>query len=295
MWNITNLQINAVVEHRCQLGESPVWDAKRETILWVDVLAGEIHEYGLKNQAHRIISVHGMIGSVAVCKNGNFIAALKNGFAFIDRPSGKIALATDPEPHLPDNRFNDGKCDPAGRFLAGTMSLSGQPGAGSLYAFGKNGAVTKKIEQVSISNGMAWSLDYQTFYYIDTPTFEVVSYAYNVVTGGIRDKKVAIKISKEDGCPDGMTIDTNGMLWIAHWDGWQVTRWNPHTGKKLSTVRLPVAKVTSCTFGGENLQDLYITSASVGLSDQELKMQPLAGSLMVIKKIGFTGAPTFEF
>lgn len=289
------LQINVVIEHKCLLGESPVWDAKRKVILWIDILNSEIHEYELKNQTHRIISVHEKIGSLAVCKNGNFVAALINGFAFIDKISGKIEMIADPESHLPDNRFNEGKCDPAGRFLAGTMSLSGKLKAGNLYALESDGAVTKKISNVSISNGMTWSLDHQTFYYIDTPTFEVVSYAYGVNTGNIRNKKVVIRIPKEDGYPDGMTIDMEGMLWIAHWDGWQITRWNPDTGEKLHCIKLPVAKVTSCTFGGENLQDLYITSASVGLTDHELKMQPLAGSLFVIKKSGFTGVQAFEF
>jgi sugar lactone lactonase YvrE len=121
----------------------------------------------------------------------------------------------------------------------------------------------KKISDVTISNGMAWSLDRQTFYYIDTLSFEVAAYDYDDATGNINNKRAVIKIAAGDGSPDGMTIDNQGMLWIAHWDGWQVTRWDPNTGAKLLRIELPAARITSCTFGGENLQDLYITSAKV--------------------------------
>jgi sugar lactone lactonase YvrE len=289
------MQIDVVVEHKCELGESPVWDDKRKAILWIDILKEEVHEYGLENETHKIIPVHEKIGALALCNNGNFVAALINGFAFINRANGEIKMIVNPEAHLPDNRFNEGKCDPAGRFLSGTMSLYGKPKAGSLYVLDQDMSVTKKMKDISISNGMAWSLDHQTFYYIDTPTLEVASFDYNKGTGSIRNKKQAIKIPMEAGYPDGMTIDNEGMLWIAHWDGWQITRWNPYTGNKIWHIKLPVAKVTSCTFGGENLQDMYITTAKTGLTDGELIRQPLAGSLFVIRNIGFTGIQPFEF
>ncbi len=284
-----------VVPYTCALGEGPVWDDVLKTICWVDILNGAIHEFSPKKNTHKTIPVHQMIGAVAVCTDGNFIAALQNGFAFIDRESGEIKMLEDPELHLPANRFNDGKCDPAGRFWAGTMSLSDEPGAGNVYVI-QNGLVPeKKIEAVTISNGMAWSLNYQTFYYIDTPTFEITAYDYEKLTGHISNKRTVIKIANEDGYPDGMTIDSEGMLWIAHWDGWQVTRWNPDSGEKLGSIKLPVAKITSCTFGGENLEDLYITTAKVNLTEMELKEQPLAGSLFVIPNCGFKGMPAVEF
>jgi len=295
MLKTTSLQTDVAVEYRCLLGEGPVWDAKRKVICWIDILNGEIHEYATAQKMHKVIPVHQMIGSLAVCTNGNFIAALQNGFAFIDKISGEIKMITDPESHLPDNRFNEGKCDPAGRFWAGTMSLSGEPNAGSVYVVEKDLSITKRIESVTISNGMAWSVDHQTFYFIDTPTFEVVAYDYDKYTRHINNKRTIIKIANEDGYPDGMTIDNQGMLWIAHWDGWQVTRWNPNSGEKLCCIELPVAKVTSCTFGGENYGDLYITSAKVGLTEDESEKQPLAGSLFIMRNCGFKGMPAFEF
>jgi len=295
MIKTTGFQIDVVDEHKCLVGEGPVWDAKRKVICWIDILNGEIHEYSPGQKTQKTITVHQMIGSLAVCTNGNFIAALQNGFAFIDRISGEIKMIADPESYLPNSRFNEGKCDPAGRFWAGTMSLSEETNAGSVYVVEKDLSITKRIESVTISNGMAWSVDHQTFYFIDTPTFEVVAYDYDKYTGHISNKRTIIKIANEDGYPDGMTIDNEGMLWMAHWDGWQVTRWNPISGKKLHSIKLSVAKVTSCTFGGENFEDLYITSAKAGLTEEELEKQPLAGSLFILPNCGFKGYPAFEF
>jgi len=290
-----NIPVDIVVNHSSLLGEGPVWDPSRKLICWIDILNGEIHEFSTEQKTHRIIPVHQMIGSFAVCTNGNFIAGLQNGFAFISRISGEITMISDPENHLSNNRFNDGKCDPTGRFWAGTMSLTEDPGAGNVYMI-KNGLdPIIKMSNVTISNGMAWSTNQKTLYYIDTPTFEVVAYDYDDTSGEIGNKRLVIKIAPEDGFPDGMTIDSEGMLWIAHWNGWQVTRWNPLSGKKLYQVKLPAAKITSCTFGGENLEDLYITSAKVGLTVDELENQPKAGCLFVIKNCGFRGLDAFEF
>jgi len=273
----------AVLAHTCLLGEGPVWDAARKTVCWVDILKGKVHEFSTPDQHHRTIDVNDLVGSIALCSNGQYIAALKSGLAFVNRDNGHIRMLHHPEVHLPGNRFNDGKCDPAGRFWVGTMALSEAAGAGSLYMIDKDLAHTKKIGDVTISNGMAWTSDRQTFYYIDTPTREVVAYRYHLQTGEITDRRVIIKIPERDGFPDGMTIDQEGMLWIAHWDGWQVTRWNPVTGEKLSHIAMPVARVTSVTFGGDDLQDLYITSAKVGLSEKQLEAQPLAGVLFRVK------------
>lgn len=284
-----------VLDHLCLLGEGPVWDEKHQVICWVDILRGEIHEYKPSENIHKTLVVNQMIGAVTICRNGNYLAALRNGFGFVDRVSGAVKMISDPEFHLPGNRFNDGKIDPGGRFWAGTMSHTDEPHMGNLYLFDTDFTVTKKIDKISISNGLTWSVDHKTFYYIDTPTYKVVGYDFDKSGGTIKNKRTIVTIDQNDGSPDGMTIDSEGMLWIAHWDGWQVTRWNPETGEKLKSYSLPVARVTSCCFGGEKFQDLYITSARTGLSEDQLKGQPLAGSLFVIKNTGFTGLPFFEF
>ena len=289
------MQAEKVLPHQCLLGEGPVWDFKRKVICWVDILRGEIHEYSPQSGALSVIPVHQMVGAVVLCQDGNFLAALKNGFGFVNRESHEITIVANPESHIPGNRFNDGKCGPDGRFWAGTMSHTDEPAKGSFYMFDTDHSVTKKINHVSISNGLAWSADHKTFYYIDTPTFTVVAYDYDKTAGEISRKRVIISIAKEDGSPDGMTIDSDGMLWIAHWDGWQITRWDPNTGMKLFSFRMPAARITSCAFGGEHFEDLYITSARVGLNEDQLARQPLAGSLFVIRNIGVKGVPAFEF
>ncbi len=284
-----------VLDHHCLLGEGPVWDKNLKSICWVDILLGKVHEYIPATNTHKTLSVNQMIGAIAICKSGHFIGALKNGFGFIDRKSGAVTMIGNPEPHLPGNRFNDGKCDPLGRFWAGTMSHTDEPKKGSLYLLDRNLTITEKIKKVSISNGLAWSSNHDTFYYIDSPTRKVVAYNFDKTSGEIKNKRTVVELSKNEGTPDGMTIDNKGNLWIAHWDGWQVSCWNPNTGKKIRKIPLPVSRVTSCCFGGENFDDLYITSARIGLSSEQLKSQPLAGSLFVVRNIGVNGVPAFMF
>ncbi len=296
MKNLSELKPIQVLQKTSLLGEGPVWDAGKKLICWLDILNGIVHQYDPLTSVYSEIRVHQMIGSFAVCNNGDLVAGLHHGFAFISRPDGKLKMIVDPESEIPTNRFNEGKCDPAGRFWAGTMAISEILHQGNVYVLDRDLKCRKQIEHVSISNGLAWSLDHKTLYYIDTPSFEVVSYDYDISSGEISNKKSVIKINvKEEGYPDGMTIDEEGMLWIGHWDGWQVARWNPLTGEKIGSIKLPASRVTSCTFGGENLDDLYITTARVGLTEEALTEQPLAGDFFVVKNCGFKGLPAFEF
>ncbi len=288
------MKIETITDQLCKLGEGPVWDATRNEIYWLDIINRKIHQYSMTDGNAKTYTVHAMVGCLAICKNGELLLALEDGFGFLDRSTGDIRMSHDPEQHLPTNRFNDGKCDVEGRLWAGTMAIDESAGAGSLYMYHDNQSY-KKIEEVSISNGIAWNTDNTIMYYIDSPTLEVISFSFDKRTGAIADKKRIIQISRSDGFPDGMTIDKEGMLWIAHWDGWQITRWNPNTGEKLSHISLPVSRVTSCTFGGKDLKDLFITSARVGLTEEELQKQPLAGSLFLIRNCGFEGLPAFEF
>jgi sugar lactone lactonase YvrE len=284
-----------VTKHSCLLGEGPVWDKRQKRILWVDIINGEIHCFYPDTNGLRTCKVGHMVGAIALKRTGGVIAALNDGFASIDLNSGAIHFMSEVETHLPGNRFNDGKCDPAGRFWAGTMSMSNTPRAGSLYALEKDLTVNTKLCGVTCSNGIAWSPDHKTLYYIDTPTRQVVAYNYDVINGNITDGRAVINISKGEGYPDGMTIDTEGMLWIALWDGWKVARYSPFTGEQLHEIILPVSRATSCVFGGDGLNDLYITSAREGLSEYDLKEQPLAGYLFVIKNSGFKGIEAFEY
>jgi len=280
---------------KCELGEGPLWDETKNQICWIDILNGNIHEWQPSTKTSNTHLVGQMIGAMAVCDDGNYIAALKDGFGFINRKTGKVDMITNPEKDLPENRFNDGKCDPAGRFWAGTMPIAEDKSSGSLYVLDASLNVRKKEFNISVSNGLAWSLDHKTMYFIDSPTRKVVGYDYDKESGELANKRTVVTIAEEDGFPDGMTIDHEGMLWVAHWGGWQVARYDPGTGKKLLSITMPVSQVTSCTFGGETLNDIYITSARKGLSREELAKQPLAGSLFVIRESGFKGLQAHGF
>jgi sugar lactone lactonase YvrE len=293
--NILNLPYTALLSHPCLLGEGPVWDAREERIYWVDIVRHEIHSCTGNGQDHWVINTSETIGAVALHSKGKLLAALQQGFAFIDLIDGSKEWINNPVEEVPGNRFNDGKCDPSGRFWAGTMNLHGATNAGSLYALETDGNVRLKIKGVSVSNGMAWSPDGRYFYYIDTATGEVAAFDFDPVSGDIRNQRTVVQIPPHMGKPDGMTIDAEGMLWVALWEGWSISRWDPYTGALLCRIMLPVARISSCTFGGKDLRDIYVTSASLGLTDIQKKEQSLAGSIFVLRGTPFQGLPAIHF
>lgn len=279
------------------LGEGPVWDWRAKRLFWVDIEGFEVHVYDPKEREHGVINVGQFVGSLAVRKSGGLILALKSGFAALDPEIGEITQIADAESHLPGNRFNDGKCDPAGRFWAGTLALDEDngEGRGNLYCLHADHRVELKVPGVWISNGLAWTKDERTMYYIDSPKQKVVAYDYDKATGEIANPRTVIEVSGEEmGYPDGMTIDEEGMLWVAHWDGGHVCRWNPHTGEELAEIKVPVSRPTSCVFGDEDFGTLYITSARTRLSEEKLAGQPLAGSVFKCRP-GVRGLPMNEY
>lgn len=272
-----------------QLGEGPVWDDQLNRLLWVDIVNGRVSAWYPEVRRVETYGFAGQIGAVALTAQPNrVIAATDRGFAMLDLDTGERIDGGDPETDLPDNRFNDGKCDSRGRFWAGSLNENGRNDA-ALYMLDRSGAISKKIAGVSCSNGLAWSLDDRTFYYIDTPTRQVVAYDFDVATAAITNRRVVVEVDPADGLPDGMTIDAEGMLWVALWGGWKVARWNPHTGAKLQEIKLPVSQVTSCAFGGRSLNDLYITSARKGFTPAALAAEPHAGALFVVSDMGVQG------
>lgn len=282
-------------EISCDLGEGPIWDDKYNRIFWVDITQGVVHWLFPDTGYHRFCKTNQTIGAIALTVDGELVAATQAGFAEINIGTGTVQPITNPEIHLTENRFNDGKCDPAGRFWAGTMSTTGESNAGGVYTLDNNSIVSKKIENIGISNGMAWSPDNHTFYHIDTATQQVAAYDYNKKNGSIKNKRVVVEIPETDGWPDGMTVDSEGMLWVALWDGGKVGRYNPLTGRLIDCFELPVSRPTSCVFGGNNLDDLYITSARNGLTLSQLENQPLAGSLFVVRNSGYRGIPANKY
>lgn len=288
-------QAELVLDARAILGEGPSWDERKQVLYWVDVIGRKVHVYDPASNTDRVISTGQYVGSVVPCEDGGLLAAMQNGIYRLDPDSGRLDFVADPEEHLPGNRFNDGKCDAAGRFWAGTMDMSEQRFTGALYCLDRDGTVRKVLDSVGISNGMAWSRDNRTMYYIDTMRRSVAAFDFDIATASLANRRTVIDFTNERGVPDGMTIDEEGMLWIAHWDGYQVSRWDPRTGRKLDSIPLPVARVTSCVFGGPNRDELYITTARHNGIVGEYPDQPLAGGLFRVKFSGLKGAATCRY
>jgi sugar lactone lactonase YvrE len=289
-----NIQINQIGKTLSTLGEGPVWDEINQCILWIDIVNARIIEHNILSGTEKVLSTGTMIGSFALMEDGNIIAALQEGIVIIDRSTGEKQIISTPEINIPSNRFNDGKCSPDGHFWAGSMSLNETDPSGFLYSIDGDYNILQHEKGLTISNGLCWSLDKKYFYFIDTPTLQVVRYDYS--NGSIQNKQSIIHIdAAKDGYPDGMTIDTEGKLWIAHWGGWQVTRWDPSTGEKLHAVKLPVSQVTSICFGGAGFDEMFVTSARRGLTEEQLIREPLAGGTFQIKNTGFKGLPFDRF
>jgi sugar lactone lactonase YvrE len=289
-----HLDLELVVDKRALVGEGSLWDPDRQVLYWVDILSHELYVYDPSSGQNRTIPTCQAVGTVVPRKGGGVALALHNGFAVLDLDTEKITPIADPERQMPANRFNDGKCDPAGRFWAGTMDFFGAADCGALYCLDVDRSVSKKVEPVTISNGIVWSADHRTMYYIDTALDTVRAYDYDIDTGNISNVRVAVEHQNGEGHFDGMSIDEEGMLWIAVFGGWGLQRYNPDNGERLRHIRLPFGQTTSCAFGGEHLDELYVTSAVYGLDDEAFQDQPLAGSLIKIDP-GVKGVPAFSY
>jgi len=288
------MQPELLLDARADLGEGPGWDASRGMLTWVDIHAGDLHLFHPQDKADSLIRLGEPVGCVAPCQSGDFVIALRSGFATLHLPTQKLTHLFNPEPQLPGNRFNDGKCDPAGRFLAGTMDDAEKEASGSLYSFSPDSTLKTLLTGIRISNGLTWSPGFQTFYHIDTPTRQITTFDYDLSTGNIANPRQVVLIPEELGWPDGMTSDMEGMLWVAMWGGAKLTRWNPATGQLLEAIPVPALNVTACVFGGPDLTDLYITSARMGMSATQLEEFPLSGGLFCIRT-NIQGMPTFVF
>jgi sugar lactone lactonase YvrE len=286
-------EVELVVDSQAILGEGPCWHVRSQSLFWVDIDGASVHRYDPASGQDRSIPVGASVGCLTPRASGGILLARKNDFAGLDLESQTVTpLVTVSEP--PGNRFNDGRCDPVGRFWAGTMDNNCRDGAGILYRLDPDLSLHAMVPGVSISNGLAWSLDGTVLYYVDSPTQCVAAYDYDLATGAIHNRRVAVEIAPVLGAPDGMTIDAEGMLWIALWDGWSVGRWDPVSGRLLERIKLPAPRVTACAFGGPDLDDLYITCARQGMDEKALGAAPLSGGLFRCRP-GVRGVASVEF
>ena len=284
-----DLTASLVADARARLGEGPVWDPRLGVLWWVDIEGCRVHAFDPKTGTNRSVETGSMVGALALREGGGLVLALADRLVLVDGadeaafrtglPGGLRSAGAwttlarfDGEPAI---RCNDGKCDPAGRLLIGRMALDERP-VGALLSVGADGAVRRLLSPLRIPNGLAWSADGRTMFYIDTPTRRIDAFAYDIAAGSIAGQRVHRSCDDIGGSPDGMTIDAQGGLWVAFWGASAVCRFAAD-GTLDAVVRLPVSQVTSCTFGGPDLADLYITTAARGVDE------PMAGGLFRVR------------
>jgi len=267
-----------VADVHAVLGEGPAWVAREQALYWVDIKGYKI--FRLDNSgATTEWQTPLRVCSIVPRASGGFIGGTERGIALMDPAVDRFEIVADPEEALPHNRFNDGKVDRQGRFWAGTMDDLETAATGTLYRIDPDLSCSPIDGDYRITNGPAFSPDGRIMYHNDTA--RQVTYAFDLdALGRASDRRIFLQFGPGDGNPDGMTVDTEGCLWIAFWGGSCIRRFSP-AGERLQTVRLPVLQPSSCAFGGADLDRLYVTSASVGLDEESLRMQPNAGGLFM--------------
>lgn len=277
------------------LGEGPVWMPEERALYFVDIKAPCVHRYDPAVGETRTFPMPAYIGCLLPRERGGFIGAFQNGLAFVDLEAGTITPIGDPEEDLPGNRFNDGKIDVRGRLWTGSMDNAEAEPTGSLYRVDPDLSWHRMDEGYICTNGPAFSLDGRTLYH--TSSYEREIYAFDLAAdGSLSNKRTHIRLPEDAGYPDGMTVDADDHLWVAHYDGWRVTRFDP-AGEVERVLEIPVAHVTSCAFAGDDLTTLYVTCATKSLTDETRAAQPLAGGLFEIdlSGTGLRGTPQHRF
>ncbi|UYZ64072.1 SMP-30/gluconolactonase/LRE family protein [Hymenobacter weizhouensis] len=286
--------VRVALPAQAQLGEGALWNPLDQRLYWVDIEGQLLHIFDPATGQGRSLPTGARIGTVVPTGQAEeVLVALQTGLHRLNTTTGQLTLLVNP---LPDSslRFNDGKCDPAGRLWVGTLDMQGHPRRAALYRYSPDGHLQTMLTQVSISNGLAWALDQRTMYYVDTPTRTVQAFDYDPATGAITGGRVVIRIPEGHGYPDGITLDAEGQLWIALWGGGRVVRYNPTTGQLLATIAVPAPHTSSCAFGGPGLQTLFITSARQDLSPEQLQEYPLSGNVFAVEP-GVAGLPAALF
>ncbi len=290
---MTPAAVELGLDARADLGEGPRWDSAHQRLLWVDIMRGRVHAFTPSTGACRNVAVGQPVGALASCRDGSLVLAVAGGFARLDLDSQKFEMQAAVEADRPQNRMNDGACDGAGRFWAGTMALDEQPGAGALYRLDPDLTVHTMLTGVSISNGLDWSLDGRRMYYVDSPTRRIDVFDFDVATGSIANRRTFVEVPADAGVPDGLTVDAAGFVWLALWGGAALRRFAPD-GTLERVVPLPVTHPTSCAFGGAALDELYVTSARRPLTAEEKARQPQAGGVFRVRP-GVVGRPAHLF
>lgn len=288
---MSKTSIYPVTEHISKWGEGPLW--WQDSLLYVDIDGHCLNS--LDPATGRVTSwhVHEPTGSIVPTSDDKFVYAGNSGFVLFDPRTNTKTFMGNPESSAGDsNRFNDGKCDPDGRFWAGSISLKKQTGTANLYMLDRQRRLHIKLGNLTNSNGICWSLDAKTLYHIDTPTKRITAFEFDLEYGNLGHERDSIDTAAlgYDSSPDGMCIDADGNLWVAFCHGGCVACFDPRTQSKLHHIDFPCLETTACTFGGPNLDRLFVTTGI-----HKTKSEPHAGKVFVVDGLGIRGIPAFPY
>ena len=293
MHNPRSENLTLEIDAKAQLGEGALWHPTENKLYWVNIEGRTLHIYDPVTKENQSLWVKERVGTVLPVKSGGAMVALQNGIHFIKNQTGRLQIIVNP---LTNNniRFNDGKCDPSGRFWVGSMHLRFTEGTASLYRMDTDKTVNKILDGVTVSNGIAWTKDKKTMYYVDSHLRRIDAFDYSDADGAITNRRVVVTIQDGGGSPDGIALDAEGKIWAALWGANAVGKFDPETGELLQKIEVPAPNVSSCAFGGKELDTLYITTARGELSEAQLAAYPLSGGLFSIKP-GVKGVPADFF
>jgi sugar lactone lactonase YvrE len=274
--------VRCCIDLRAKVSESPLWDWQRRGLHVVDIYGGVIVTLDWRSGATTSIALGQTVGSIGLADDGRLVAGLASSVALVDLATGAQERIATIAHARPDSRLNDGRCDPGGRFWVGSMKEALDEPTGALYRVDPDGTVTTVADRLICSNGLAFSPDGRMLYHADSRQRTVWRYAYDAATGNVGDKQVFCIAREGEGRPDGAAVDVEGCYWIARYAGWRVVRHAPD-GRELFSFKVPVENPTMCAFVGDDLATLVITSARGNLSAEQLRGQPLAGSVFAVE------------
>ena len=287
------VDVECVCEGHALLGEGPMWSPRDGALYWVDILRPSVHRFDTATGADEETKLGSMVSLVIPKATGGLLVATPGGLMTLD-DSKRLHPCCHPESERPGNRYNDGKCDRMGRLWVGTLDMGTAANRGNLFRVEADGAWKKMESGITVANGMGWSPDNRRMYFTDSMRRTVYAYDFDLRSGDIANRRPLITLDASDGTPDGLTVDEEGCIWVAIWDAWRISRYSPD-GQEMMRIKMPVPRPTSCCFGGENLDTLYVTSASVRLNAEVLASAPLSGSLFAIRIPGVRGLPETIF